>query len=75
MDLVLHDAVLSSFVVSVPAETGPATRAPDIDENGVDLAQVRAMLDLTPAERLERVFGFTRSLLAARDSDAGSGSS
>ena len=25
---------------------------PDIDENGVDLAQIREMLDLTPAERL-----------------------
>ena len=30
---------------SVPCE-------PDIDENGVDLAQIREMLDLTPAERL-----------------------
>jgi hypothetical protein len=26
--------------------------APDIDENGVDRAQIREMLDLTPAERL-----------------------
>lgn len=25
---------------------------PDLDENGVDLAQIREMLDLTPAERL-----------------------
>ena len=25
---------------------------PDIDANGVDLAQIREMLDLTPAERL-----------------------
>lgn len=25
---------------------------PDIDENGVDLAQIREMLDRTPAERL-----------------------
>ena len=25
---------------------------PDIDENGVDRAQIREMLDLTPAERL-----------------------
>lgn len=29
----------------VPAE-------PDLDESGVDLAQIREMLDLTPAERL-----------------------
>jgi len=25
---------------------------PDLDENGVDRAQIRQMLDLTPAERL-----------------------
>jgi hypothetical protein len=25
---------------------------PDIDENGVDRAQIRQMLDLTPAERM-----------------------
>jgi hypothetical protein len=25
---------------------------PDIDENGVDRAQIREMLDLTPAQRL-----------------------
>ncbi len=25
---------------------------PDIDESGVDLAQIREMLELTPAERL-----------------------
>jgi hypothetical protein len=25
---------------------------PDIDENGVDRAQIREMLDLTPAERM-----------------------
>jgi hypothetical protein len=39
---------------------------PDIDENGVDLAQVRAMLDLTPAERLSQVARFTSALLAVR---------
>lgn len=27
-------------------------RAPDIDQDGVDRAQIREMLDLTPAERL-----------------------
>ena len=26
--------------------------APDIDESGVDRAQIREMLDLTPAERM-----------------------
>jgi hypothetical protein len=39
---------------------------PDIDADGVDLAQVRAMLDLAPAERLSRVTEFTISLLAIR---------
>jgi len=27
-------------------------RSPDIDQNGVDRAQIREMLDLTPAERM-----------------------
>jgi hypothetical protein len=39
---------------------------PDIDENGVDLAQIREMLDLTPAERLRRIADFMSSLLAIR---------
>lgn len=30
----------------------PAPCAPDLDDSGVDLAQIREMLDLTPAERL-----------------------
>ncbi len=30
----------------------PVPGEPDVDGNGVDLAQIRAMLDLTPAERL-----------------------
>ncbi len=31
---------------------------PDIDENGVDRAQIRQMLDLTPAQRLLVVQNF-----------------
>jgi hypothetical protein len=38
----------------------------EIDENGVDLAQVRAMLDRTPAERLATVSEFANGLLALR---------
>jgi hypothetical protein len=34
------------------ADTDLAPCEPDIDENGVDRAQIRQMLDLTPAERL-----------------------
>jgi hypothetical protein len=30
----------------------PVPCEPDIDENGVDRAQIRQMLDLTPAERM-----------------------
>lgn len=40
---------------------------PDIDENGVDRAQIRAMLALTPEERLRRVEGFVESALEIRD--------
>jgi hypothetical protein len=41
-------------------------REPEIDANGVDLAQIRAMLDLTPRERLSQVFGFMAGLAAIR---------
>ena len=47
---------------------------PQIDENGVDLAQIRAMLALTPAERLLRVTAFLNSLMAIRARNAGPGS-
>jgi len=47
------------------------TPAPDIDENGVDLAQIRAMLALTPAERLTRMTAFMNSLLAIRARNGG----
>jgi len=39
---------------------------PDIDENGVDRAQIRAMLALTPEERLRRVEGFIQSAVEIR---------
>jgi hypothetical protein len=42
---------------------------PEIDENGVDLAQIRAMLELTPEQRLRRMTSFLNSLLAVRDLD------
>ena len=44
----------------------PVPCEPDIDENGIDLAQIRAMLDLTPAERLSRVATFVNALLEIR---------
>ena len=53
---------MTDEVAAVP----PASCEPDIDENGVDLAQIRAMLDRTPRERLSLVAEFTNSLVAAR---------
>lgn len=38
-----------------------------MDENGVDRAQIRAMLALTPEERLRRVEQFVESALEIRD--------
>ena len=54
--------------VDEPRTNTPAT---DIDENGVDLAQIRAMLALTPAQRLTRMTAFLNSLLAIRARDGG----
>ena len=45
---------------SLPAE-------PDIDESGVDRAQIRAMLRLSPEERLLKVEGFVESVLEIRE--------
>ena len=41
--------------------------APDIDENGVDRAQIREMLALTPEERLKRVEDFVEAALEIRE--------
>ena len=58
-------AKLSSMAdeVAAPAES-PCE--PDIDENGVDLAQIRQMLDLAPAQRLSQMAELMDSLLAIR---------
>lgn len=48
------------------AEAGPDPCEPDLDESGVDLAQIRAMLDLTPAERLTHAARFATALPALR---------
>jgi hypothetical protein len=47
-----------------------APAAPDIDENGVDRAQIRAMLRLTPEERLRYVEEFIESALEIRELNA-----
>jgi hypothetical protein len=41
--------------------------APDIDDNGVDRAPIRAMLALTPEERLKRVEEFLEAALEIRE--------
>jgi hypothetical protein len=48
--------------------TSPAT--PDIDANGVDRAQIRAMLRLTPEQRLRYVEEFVEAALEIRDLNA-----
>jgi len=55
-------------VGSLPDDESPA--APDIDENGVDRAQILAMLALTPEERLRYVEEFVESALEIRDLNA-----
>ncbi len=40
---------------------------PDLDENGVDLAQIRALLRLTPEQRLRRMEEFVQSVLEVRE--------
>jgi hypothetical protein len=51
-----------------PRDDTPA--APDIDENGVDREQIRAMLRLTPEERLRFVEDFVESALEIRELNA-----
>jgi hypothetical protein len=52
-------------MVMPPASAGEPT-VPDIDENGVDRAQIRAMLALTPEQRLEAVEEFVAAALEIR---------
>ncbi len=53
----------------VPADDArPA--APDVDENGVDRAQIRAMLALAPEDRLRRVEEFLEAALEVRELNA-----
>ncbi len=47
-----------------------AAPAPDLDSAGVDRAQIRAMLALTPEERLRRVEELVESILEVRELNA-----
>jgi hypothetical protein len=51
---------------SAPLE-GVSAAAPDVDADGVDREQIRAMLRLTPEERLLLVEEFVESALEIRE--------
>ena len=51
---------------SSAAETADSQR-PDINADGIDRAQIRAMLALAPEERLRRVEEFVQSALEIRE--------
>lgn len=53
-----------------PTAADAAPSEPDIDENGVDRAQIRAMLQLTAEERLRRVEEFVASAMEIRERNA-----
>lgn len=50
-----------------PGAAVAAQSEPDIDENGVDRAQIRAFLKLSPEERLHKVEAFVASALEIRE--------
>lgn len=52
------------------SDDDPAPRKPDVDDNGVDRAQIRAMLALSPEERLRRVEEFVEAALEIRELNA-----
>ena len=47
-------------------DDNPDPLEPDVDDNGVDRAQIRAMLALAPEERLRRVEEFVEAALEIR---------
>ena len=50
-----------------PFDVSAQLQGTEIDENGVDRAQIRAMLALSPEERLKRVEEFVESVLEIRE--------
>ena len=53
-------------MVSRPPDGPASPDVADIDANGVDRAQIREMLDLTPEQRLQRVGDFVDSIFEIR---------
>ena len=58
------------MVAPPPVAQGSARPAIEIDENGVDRAPIRAMLDLSPEERLLKVEDFVQSVALIRERNA-----
>ena len=54
-------------MAAIPDDADRDPDPPDIDGNGVDRAQIRAMLALSPEERLKRVEDFLESALEIRE--------
>lgn len=50
-----------------PADQTTLREQIDVDDNGVDRAQIRRMLDLTPEERLRRAQEFVEAALEIRE--------
>jgi hypothetical protein len=53
-----------------PSRVGLPSGEPDVDANGVDRAQIRAMLRLTPEQRLRAAEEFIESALEIRELNA-----
>lgn len=59
-------------MTSRPAPVDPDVPAePDIDDQGVDRAQIREMLALRPEERLRRMEEFVTGVLEIRELNGG----
>jgi len=54
-------------MAATPADPNTVAEQIAVDDNGVDRAQVREMLDLTPEERLRRVQEFVESAFEIRE--------
>ena len=55
----MYASAMMEHAALVPVE-------PDLDESGVDLAQIRQMLELTPAERLLMIQNLVDSVAEIR---------
>ena len=52
------------------AVEGSTPRTVDIDQSGVDRAQIRAMLDMSPEARLRKVEDFVQSVIEIQERNA-----